>query len=163
MKFVERMPVSQITTIVRMSPSPGMARPTRRSVRGWLKPSIAVKTNRTTLTVTTTGTSTRRPAVRWRRKRIVIEAGFYPCDPYNLAMSIRISPYVRASVLTAAALVLSPAMSQVPAQKPETPAAGFVGRDPVSGDNPGRLRTGGKGNRVTGLKKEDFIVIEDNL
>src|ERR1017187_808811 len=163
MKFVERTPVSQITTIVRTSPSPGMARPTRRSARGWLKPSIAVKTKRTTTTVTTTGTSTRRPAVKWRRKRIVIEAGFYPRDPYNPAMSIRISPYVRASVLTAAALVLSPALSQVPAQKPEAPAAGFVARDTVSVTNLDVVVTDGKGNRVTGLKKEDFIVIEDNF
>ena len=78
-------------------------------------------------------------------------------------MSIRISPYVRASVLTAAALVLSPALSQVPAQKPEAPAAGFVARDTVSVTNLDVVVTDGKGNRVTGLKKEDFIVIEDNF
>ena len=54
-------------------------------------------------------------------------------------------------------------MSQVPAQKPETPAAGFVARDTVSVTNLDVVVTDGKGNRVTGLKKEDFIVIEDNL
>src|SRR5664279_1185551 len=89
MRFVERTPVSQMTTTVRTSPRPGMVRPTRRSVSGWLAPSIVLKTNRTTETVTTRGTSTRRPAVRWRRKRIVISAGFYPRDPYNPAMAIR--------------------------------------------------------------------------
>jgi VWFA-related protein len=54
-------------------------------------------------------------------------------------------------------------MSQVPAQKPETPAASFVARDTVSVTNLDVVVTDGKGNRVTGLKKEDFIVIEDNL
>jgi VWFA-related protein len=78
-------------------------------------------------------------------------------------MAIRISPCVRVLVLTAAALALSPAISQVPAQKPETPAAGFVARDTVSVTNLDVVVTDGKGNRVTGLKKEDFVVIEDNL
>jgi VWFA-related protein len=54
-------------------------------------------------------------------------------------------------------------MSQVPAQKPETPAASFVARDTVSVTNLDVVVTDGKGNRVPGLKKEDFIVIEDNL
>jgi VWFA-related protein len=78
-------------------------------------------------------------------------------------MAIRISPSVRALVLTAAALALSPGISQVPAQKPETPAASFVARDTVSVTNLDVVVTDGKGNRVPGLKKEDFIVIEDNL
>jgi VWFA-related protein len=78
-------------------------------------------------------------------------------------MAIRISPCVRVLVLTTAALALSPAISQVPAQKPETPAAGFVARDTVSVTNLDVVVTDGKGNRVTGLKKEDFVVIEDNL
>ena len=78
-----------MTAIVRTSPRPGMVRPTRRWVRGWLQPSITLKRKRMTTTVMTSGTSTRSPAVRWRRKRKDIGAGFYPRAPYNPAMSIR--------------------------------------------------------------------------
>ncbi len=78
-------------------------------------------------------------------------------------MSIRTAPLLRAALLLAASLVGSSAASQVPAGKPETPAGGFVAREGITVTNIDVVVTDGKGNRVTGLKKEDFIVIEDNL
>ncbi len=56
-----------------------------------------------------------------------------------------------------------PPSSQAPAGKPETPAGGFVARESITVTNIDVVVTDGKGNRVTGLKKEDFIVVEDNL
>lgn len=78
-------------------------------------------------------------------------------------MSIRLAPCLRASLVLAATLGGIPASSQAPAGKPDAPAAGFVARDTVSVTNLDVVVTDGKGNRVTGLKKEDFIVVEDNL
>jgi len=78
-------------------------------------------------------------------------------------MSIRPAPLLRASFLLLAALFGSSAASQAPAGKPEAPAGGFVARESISVTNLDVVVTDAKGNRVTGLKKEDFIVIEDNL
>jgi len=78
-------------------------------------------------------------------------------------MSIRPASLLRASFFLLAPLVGSPAASQSPAGKPETPAAGFIARESISVTNLDVVVTDGKGNRVTGLKREDFIVIEDNL
>jgi VWFA-related protein len=78
-------------------------------------------------------------------------------------MSIRPASFLRAVLLLAAALVGSSAASQAPTGKPEMPAGGFVAREGVSVTNLDVVVTDAKGNRVTGLKKEDFIVIEDNL
>src|SRR5712692_10026638 len=116
-----------------------------------------------TTAVMTSGTSTRRPAVRWRRTRNVIGAGFYPRAPYNPVMSIRPASLLPTGLLLVAALAGPSAVSQVPAAKPETPAGGFVAREGITVTNLDVVVTDGKGNRVTGLKKEDFIVVEDNL
>ncbi len=78
-------------------------------------------------------------------------------------MSIRPASLFRAAFLLVAALVGSSAASQAPAGKPETPAGGFVAREGITVTNLDVVVTDGKGNRVTGLKKEDFIVVEDNL
>ncbi len=78
-------------------------------------------------------------------------------------MSIRPASLLKAALLLGAALLGLSAAPQVPAGKPEAPAAGFVARDTVSVTNLDVVVTDGKGNRVTGLKKEDFIVIEDKL
>ena len=78
-------------------------------------------------------------------------------------MSIRPSPFLRAALLLVAALVRSSAVSQAPASKPETPAGGFVAREGITVTNLDVVVIDGKGNRVTGLKKEDFVVVEDNL
>jgi VWFA-related protein len=72
------------------------------------------------------------------------------------------------SVLAALAAVLagSAAAPGLRAQAPERPGAGgipFVARDYVSVTNLDVVVTDSKGNRVTGLKKEDFIVIEDGI
>ena len=78
-------------------------------------------------------------------------------------MSIRPASLFRAAALLVAALVGSPAGSQVPAGVPETPAGGFVAREVITVTNLDVVVTDGKGNRVTGLKKEDFVVVEDHL
>ncbi len=78
-------------------------------------------------------------------------------------MSIRPASLFRAAFLLVAALVGSSAASQAPAGKPETPAGGFVAREGITVTNLDVVVTDGKGNRVTGLKKEDLIVVEDNL
>ena len=78
-------------------------------------------------------------------------------------MSIRPASLLRATLLLVVALVGSSAVSQAPAGKPETPAGGFVARESISVTNLDVVVTDGKGNRVTGLKKEDFIVVEDKL
>src|SRR5664279_3507043 len=164
MKFEERRPVNQMTTTVRTSPRPGIVRPMRRSVSGWLAPSIVLKTNITTEAVTTRGTSTRRPAVRCRRKRIVIRTGFYPRDPYNRTMAIRRSSsrlLFPLLILVSGALAAPRARAQA---SPDRAAGPYVARgEVVSVTNLDVVVTDGKGNRITGLKKDDFIVIEDNL
>jgi VWFA-related protein len=78
-------------------------------------------------------------------------------------MSIRPASLRRAALLLSAALAGSSAESQAPAGTPETPAGGYVAREGITVTNLDVVVTDGKGNRVTGLKKEDFIVIEDNL
>jgi VWFA-related protein len=78
-------------------------------------------------------------------------------------MSIRPAPFARAALFLAAALAGPPAVSQAPTGKPEAPAGGFVAREGITVTNLDVVVTDGKGNRVTGLKKEDFIVVEDNL
>jgi VWFA-related protein len=78
-------------------------------------------------------------------------------------MSIRHASRLRVALLLVAALVGSSAASQAPAGRPETPAGGFVAREGVTVTNLDVVVTDGKGNRVTGLKKEDFIVVEDSL
>ena len=78
-------------------------------------------------------------------------------------MSIRTASLLRAALFLGAALVGSSAASQVPAGKPETPAGGFVARESIIVTNIDVVVTDGKGNRVTGLKKEDFVVVEDHL
>ena len=78
-------------------------------------------------------------------------------------MSIRPASLFRAAFLLVATLVGSSAASQAPAGKPETPAGGFVAREGITVTNLDVVVTDGKGNRVTGLKKEDLIVVEDNL
>ncbi len=78
-------------------------------------------------------------------------------------MSIRPFPFPRTTLLLVVALARSSAVSQVPASKPETPAGGFVAREGITVTNLDVVVTDGKGNRVTGLKKEDFVVVEDNL
>jgi len=110
MRFVERTPVSQMTNDRQDEPRPGMSG--HEASRSALAVSVdRVEDKPDDETVTTRGTSTRRPAVRWRRKRIVISAGFYPRDPYNPAMDryvgvllVSFSPLIsRVGVLTPAA------------------------------------------------------------
>jgi VWFA-related protein len=73
-----------------------------------------------------------------------------------------------ASVLAALAAVLagSSAAPRLGAQAPEKPrsdSAPFVSRETVSVTNLDVVVTDGKGNRVTGLRKEDFTVVEDGI
>src|ERR1035441_11085608 len=53
--------------------------------------------------------------------------GFYPCAPYNPAMSIRPAFLLRAPLLLVVALAGSSAVSQAPPRKPPTPARGRGG------------------------------------
>ncbi len=79
-------------------------------------------------------------------------------------MSIRPSSLLRVSLLLFVAALVGPsAPSQVPTGKPETPAGGFVAREAITVTSLDVVVTDSKGNRVTGLKKEDFVVVEDNL
>ncbi|MGA7993171.1 MAG: VWA domain-containing protein [Thermoanaerobaculia bacterium] len=66
----------------------------------------------------------------------------------------------------AAALAVLSATRPLRAQAPEKPGPGsvpFVSRETVSVTNLDVVVTDGKGNRVTGLKKEDFSVVEDGI
>jgi VWFA-related protein len=64
-------------------------------------------------------------------------------------------------VFVSGAVTVSRAQAQTP---PDRPAGPYVARgEVVSVTNLDVVVTDGKGNRITGLKKEDFIVIEDNL
>jgi VWFA-related protein len=59
---------------------------------------------------------------------------------------------------------LTASRAQAQASPPDRPAGPYVARgEVVSVTNLDVVVTDGKGNRITGLKKEDFIVIEDNL
>ena len=81
---------------------------------------------------------------------------------------------VRLSVSTGAVLLLGaglawaqskpPAPAAAPAAAPApTPAGTFISRETVAVTNVDVVVEDGKGNRVTGLRKEDFVVIEDGL
>ena len=64
-------------------------------------------------------------------------------------------------ILVSGTLTASRAQAQA---SPDRPAGPYVARgEVVSVTNLDVVVTDGKGNRITGLKKEDFIVIEDNL
>ncbi|MCM3877994.1 MAG: hypothetical protein NEA02_16455, partial [Thermoanaerobaculia bacterium] len=64
-------------------------------------------------------------------------------------------------ILVSGTLAASRAQAQAP---PDRPAGPYVARgEVVSVTNLDVVVTDGKGNRITGLRKEDFIVIEDNL
>ncbi len=81
-------------------------------------------------------------------------------------MSTRISRSAYVLAALAAVLAASAAAPRLRAQAPEKPGAAsvpFVARDYVSVTNLDVVVSDSKGNRVTGLKKEDFIVIEDGL
>jgi VWFA-related protein len=82
-------------------------------------------------------------------------------------MSMRFSrPFAAALATLATLLAGAMAAPRLRAQASEKPAPGsapFVARDVVSVTNLDVVVTDGKGNRVTGLKKEDFIVVEDGL
>ncbi|HQQ77924.1 MAG TPA: hypothetical protein PLB01_11255, partial [Thermoanaerobaculia bacterium] len=70
------------------------------------------------------------------------------------------------TVLTLLAAVLGgwAAAPRLAAQeKPGAGSAPFIAREGVSVTNLDVVVTDGKGNRVTGLKKEDFIVVEDGV
>jgi len=59
---------------------------------------------------------------------------------------------------------LTASRAQAQASPPDRPAGPYVARgEVVSVTNLDVVVTDGKGNRITGLKKDDFIVIEDNL
>ena len=81
---------------------------------------------------------------------------------------------VRLSVSTVAVLLLAaglawaqskpPAPAAAPTAAPApTPAGTFISRETVAVTNVDVVVEDGKGNRVTGLRKEDFVVIEDGL
>ena len=93
-----------------------------------------------------------------------MRAGFYPRTPYNPAMAIRwSSSRVRFPLLLvlSGALTASRAGAQAP---PDRPTGPYVARgEVVSVTNLDVVVSDGKGNRITGLKREDFVVIEDNL
>jgi VWFA-related protein len=64
-------------------------------------------------------------------------------------------------ILVSGTLTASRAQAQA---SPDRPAGPYVARgEVVSVTNLDVVVTDGKGNRITGLRKEDFIVIEDNL
>ena len=73
-----------------------------------------------------------------------------------------------ATLLAASAAILSGwiAAPRLRAQAPEKPGAGsipFIAREGVSVTNLDVVVTDSKGERVTGLRKEDFLVIEDGI
>ena len=74
----------------------------------------------------------------------------------------------RVSALTAALIALAAGAAAQTALKPgetppERPAGTYVSRESVTVTNIDVVVVDGKGNRVTGLKKSDFIVFEDGL
>ena len=91
-------------------------------------------------------------------------AGFYPRPPYNPAMPMRATS-LRPSLLCLLLASGSLSSSRAPAQTlPDKSTGPYVAPgEVVSVTNLDVVVTDGKGNRVTGLKKEDFIVIEDKL
>ncbi|HUM03373.1 MAG TPA: VWA domain-containing protein [Thermoanaerobaculia bacterium] len=69
-----------------------------------------------------------------------------------------------AFLLLAAGLVRAQAKPPAPAAAPApTPAGTFISRETVAVTNVDVVVEDGKGNRVTGLRREDFIIIEDGL
>jgi VWFA-related protein len=71
-----------------------------------------------------------------------------------------------ASAFAALAAVLASALAVPRLSAQERPGAGsapFIAREGVSVTNLDVVVTDGKGNRVTGLKKEDFLVVEDGI
>ncbi len=79
---------------------------------------------------------------------------------------MRLARSVPVFAVLAAALAAAWAGPRLVAQAPEKPGPGsvpFVARDVVSVTNLDVVVTDSKGNRVTGLKKEDFVVVEDGI
>ena len=75
----------------------------------------------------------------------------------------RSAPFLAASLALIAGWIAAPRLR---AQAPEKPGAGsmpFIAREGVSVTNLDVVVTNSKGERVTGLKKEDFVVIEDGI
>ena len=95
---------------------------------------------------------------------MVMGPGFYPRDPYNPAMVIRArSPRFLFPLLIVVAGLLGSSRGRAQTA-PDRATGPFVARgEVVSVTNLDVVVIDGKGNRVTGLKKEDFVVVEDNL
>lgn len=77
---------------------------------------------------------------------------------------MRTAPPLPALAILAAVLAGWAAAPRLAAQeKPGAGPAPFIAREGVSVTNLDVVVTDGKGNRITGLKKEDFIVVEDGV
>lgn len=77
---------------------------------------------------------------------------------------MRTAPPASALAVLAAVLAGWAAAPRLAAQeKPGAGSAPFIAREGVSVTNLDVVVTDGKGNRITGLKKEDFIVVEDGV
>ncbi len=86
--------------------------------------------------------------------------------PNSWRPSGRVHPLVPAFAVLFVVAGLAGAQSKPPAPTAApapTPAGTFVSRETVAVTNVDVVVEDGKGNRVTGLRREDFIVIEDGL